>query len=85
MSKEDHQISRLLRDFFVLLILSCLAACSLLSRGTPTPSPVPLSAWTTKWLTQPACQPPCWEEITPGVTTITDTILILGDVPGIKI
>jgi hypothetical protein len=31
------------------------------------------------------CQPPCWEGITPGVTTMTETVKILEGLPWVEI
>ena len=50
----------------------------------PTPTPPPPN-WFTNWLTDPICQPPCWQGITPGVTTITETFVILQALPWVKI
>jgi hypothetical protein len=83
MVKQDHNLLRHLLSLLILFILPGLVSCSLLSRATPTPTPVPLSIWITKWLMQPSCKPPCWEGIIPGVTTITDTLKIVGNMPGI--
>jgi hypothetical protein len=84
MAKENQLIFRLILSFYVALFLSSTAACSLLPSASPTSTPQPLSAWTKKWLTHPSCQPPCWEGITPGVSTITDTLQIVRSMPGIK-
>ncbi len=35
------------------------------------------SAWERKWLTGIPCRAPCWEGVTPGRTTVTDTIQLL--------
>jgi hypothetical protein len=69
----------------VILILSGLFGCRLfLNSGSPTPTPLP-PAWFTAWLHDPVCQPPCWEGITPGMTTMTETVKILQSLPGVKI
>jgi hypothetical protein len=68
-----------------LLTLSGLFGCRLfLNSGSPTPTPLP-PAWFTAWLHDPVCQPPCWEGITPGTTTMTETVKILQSLPGVKI
>jgi hypothetical protein len=41
--------------------------------------------WIDKWLHNPTCQIPCWENITPGVTKITDAVKILTQIPGVHI
>ena len=69
----------------VLLTFSGLLSCRLfLNSGSPTSTPLP-PTWFTAWLHDPVCQPPCWEEITPGTTTMTETVNILQSLPGVTI
>jgi len=70
----------------IVLLFFAISACEFVSIFTnsfkPTPPP---PDWLTDWLQDPVCQPPCWYGITPGITTITDTAKILGELPWVKI
>ncbi len=74
----------------LLISLSCgltalfLSACALVEILKPTPI-APREPWISKWLENPACQPPCWEGITPGKSTMTETITVLNTMTGIDI
>jgi hypothetical protein len=67
----------------VLGIISCWSPFVIPSPPTNTPSP--RNAWLTEWLAKPVCQPPCFLGITPGMTTITATVQLLTNTPGIQI
>jgi hypothetical protein len=41
--------------------------------------------WLTNWLDHPTCQPPCWESIRPGKTSIADALVLLKQLPNLKI
>ena len=64
----------------------------LTDRPTPYPASSPLetdeaessSALVLSWVRAEPCSPPCWEGITPGVSTVTDTIDILGAITTIN-
>ena len=69
----------------LLLILCCFSAVRLIFPSLPPPTPTPPPpTWFTDWLIDPVCQPPCWQEITPGVTTITETYKILQALPWVE-
>jgi hypothetical protein len=76
----------LLLPIFALMILY---GCSMFRFVNPQPSPPeptpPPPEWLTDWLTDPVCQPPCWQGITPGVTTMTETVEILQGLPWVYI
>ena len=59
---------------FFIMILVCLIAAGC-SESTPR------YPWVTKWVQNPTCQPPCWENITPGVTKISDVPDMLRKIP----
>ena len=64
---------KILFPFFIMILVSLIAAgCS---ESTPRHS------WVTKWVQNPTCQPPCWENITPGVTKISDAPDLLQKIP----
>ena len=49
-------------------------------RTAPTDTTVPAN-WTTRWLQSIPCAAPCWEGVTPGVTTVDETIRIWRQSP----
>ena len=79
----------------VLIMMCAVAACvpysahivtpvvtELSQRPTPSlPQPTPASDWASRWLRGTPCSPPCWEDITPGQTTVTETIALFQDNP----
>lgn len=73
----------------VILVFLCLSGLSIFLSGFPAPTPPkptpPPPGWFTDWLHSPFCQPPCWQGITPGVTTMTETVKIIQDLPWIQI
>lgn len=76
----------LLLPGLVLLILCGISFFRFIFPSLPPPTPTPPPPnWFTDWLTDPICQPPCWQGITPGVTTITETVKILQDLPWVEI
>ncbi len=48
---------------------------------TPSPTPPLSSDWTWQWLKGIPCHLPCWEGITPGQTTISETLTLLENNP----
>ena len=86
--RQDHKLNQsAIRwiAFSAVLVLSGILACDLSTRVYPTPTPSPRNAWLLEWLDNPPCQPPCFLGITPGVTTITETVQILSDQTNIQI
>lgn len=84
-------LRNLLLVIYVALLVSCNAYPSL-TQSTPTPLPLPTPTdlafrynWKMNWLNNATCKPPCWEGITPGRTSLQDTMKILASLPGAKI
>ncbi len=76
----------LLLSIFALLILcGCSISQFVLPQLSPPKPTTPPPDWFTEWLTDPVCQPPCWQGITPGVTTMTETVKILQGLPWVTI
>ncbi len=48
---------------------------------TPSPTPPSPRDWTWQWLKGLPCHLPCWEGITPGQTTISETLTLLKNSP----
>jgi hypothetical protein len=59
-----------------------LAGCNALP-FKPQPTPIPRSHWVNDWLNKPVCQSPCWENITPGITTISEAKERLKQIPDV--
>jgi len=81
--KKIHRLYFFLGSILLTLVVvsSCRIPFDLLS----TPTPVPRNAWLTEWLKDPVCQPPCFLGITPGITTITETVQLLSNTPDVRI
>ncbi len=92
---EGHmaKISKMMGTKIILLtatlIISILFVSSVFlfrsplgNSSTSTPSP---PEWFMDWLQAPVCLPPCWQGITPGITSITDTVKLLKEIPWITI
>lgn len=60
--------------YITIVLLSVLSSCG----RSPSDVKQPIEPWIAKWLDNPTCQPPCWENLIPGLTSITDTISTLG-------
>ncbi len=60
------------------VVLAGLTSCQLANELLSTPTPAPRNPWLREWLEKPICQPACFLGITPGVTTITETIQLLS-------
>jgi hypothetical protein len=71
----------LLLGSFIILTASCGRSIVTAKTATPENS----RNWQTAWLDQPVCKPPCWQNITPGVTTRDEAVLILENTPGVAI
>ena len=64
----------------ILLLTGLLSACQTATAPAPTATPTP-SPWIDVILNDPDCAPPCWNGITPGVTTMDETMRILQNEP----
>ncbi len=62
-----------------------IVSCRVPLEGYNAPTAAPRNAWLTKWLEKPVCQPPCFLGITPGTTTMTETIQLFSRMPDIQI
>jgi hypothetical protein len=47
----------------------------------PAPVSNPIENWGMRWMNNEPCQAPCWENLTPGVTTVDESMLLLMDSP----
>jgi hypothetical protein len=65
--------SRKKRIQFIVIIICCMV-CSSCGKINPLFSTTsePVSDWIIRWLEMPTCKIPCWEELTPGVTKMTE-------------
>ncbi|MBI3175710.1 MAG: hypothetical protein HYZ25_18465 [Chloroflexi bacterium] len=87
---NNPMLRKLLLAIYVVLLVSCNAYPSI-TQSTPIPLPSLTSTdltfrynWKTNWLNDATCTPPCWEGITPGRTSLQDTMEILAKLPGAK-
>lgn len=53
------------------------------AQATRTPRVTKADIWRQRWLKGEPCRPPCWEGITPGTTTLSETLEILKAHPNI--
>lgn len=67
-----------LRMVLVCVLISGITSCRLISGAESTSNGAPRNAWLAEWLVNPVCQPPCFLGVTPGITTITETVKILS-------
>jgi hypothetical protein len=65
------------------LIMVMIVSCQPLISNNITATPVESNDWWTAWLGHPVCQVPCWQNITPGVTTRDDAMIILQKTPDV--
>lgn len=88
---NNPMLCKLLLAICVALLVSCNAYPSV-TQDTPIPIPSPTQTdsafrydWKNNWLNNATCAPPCWEGITPGRTSLQDTMEILANLPGARI
>lgn len=83
-----------MRSGLWLLLTVVLAGCAARSTASTAAPPTPPQAtrtprvtaadiWRRRWLEGKPCRPPCWEGITPGTTTLSETLEILKAHPNI--
>lgn len=70
---------------FGILVLIGVISCRLPITLESKPTPSTRNVWLEEWLGEPNCKPPCFLEITPGKTTITETVRLLSQISGIQI
>jgi hypothetical protein len=71
--------------FLAFLVLLGIASCRLPIELYSTPTPTPRNLWLVKWLKDQDCKPPCFMGITPGMTTMTETLQLLSMMPDLQI